>query len=133
MSSLVLFDRGKPLKRLLLATLPWMRCEGDNDDRDPEECVVLPIEESFDLHHFRPSEVLKMLDAYLDAALEEGLREVRLIHGRGKGVQRAQVRQFLRDDGRVERFEQAPPARGGWGATVAWLREPPGRGRPSAV
>ena len=48
--------------------------------------------------------------------------EVRLIHGRGKGVQRARVHKFLRGDDRVERFEEAPPGRGGWGATLVWLR-----------
>ncbi|MBW2315873.1 MAG: Smr/MutS family protein, partial [Deltaproteobacteria bacterium] len=47
---------------------------------------------------------------------------VRLIHGRGKGVQRARVRQFLEGDPRVERFEEAPPGRGGRGANLAWLR-----------
>jgi hypothetical protein len=103
----------------------------DGDDALPsgDELIVLPIEESFDLHHFRPSEVIELLDAYLDAALEAGFDEVRLIHGRGKGVQRARVRQFLARDPRVERFHEAAPGRGGWGATLAWLRPP---ARPQA-
>jgi DNA-nicking Smr family endonuclease len=92
------------------------------DDPPIDEPIVVSIEDSFDLHHFRPKEILEMLDAYLDAALEKGLLEVRLIHGRGKGVQRARVRQFLEGDPRIERFEEAPPGRGGWGATLAWLR-----------
>ncbi len=91
-------------------------------DPSPDEPIVVPIEEAFDLHFYRPAEVLKMVDAYLDAAIEKGFREVRLIHGRGRGVQRAQVQKFLAGDPRVERFEQAPAERGGWGATLAWLR-----------
>ena len=51
-------------------------------DEEPEP-IVVPIEESIDLHHFRPSEILDVVDAYIDAALERGFREVRLIHGKG--------------------------------------------------
>jgi len=72
----------------------------------------------------RPSEITDVVDAYLEAALEAGFREVRLIHGRGKGVQRAQVQRMLARDPRVERFTDAPPGRGGWGATLVWLRTP---------
>jgi dsDNA-specific endonuclease/ATPase MutS2 len=98
-----------------------------SDPEEPWEAgddpVVLPIEDRIDLHHFQPREILEVVDAYLDAALEVGFREVRLIHGRGKGVQRARVQGFLEADPRVERCEEAPPGRGGWGATIAWLRE----------
>jgi dsDNA-specific endonuclease/ATPase MutS2 len=66
-----------------------------------------------------------VVDAYLDEAIARGFREVRLIHGRGKGVQRAQLRRFLAADPRVEDFAQAPPERGGWGATLARLRARP--------
>jgi len=101
---------------------------GDAEDDTPwepgDEPVVLPIEEAIDLHHFQPREILEVVDAYLDAALERGFREVRLIHGRGKGFQRSRVHGFLESDPRVERYGEAPPGRGGWGATIAWLREP---------
>jgi len=89
-----------------------------------DEPIVVEITEAIDLHHFRPSEVLDVVDAYLDAAQERGFTEVRLIHGRGKGVQRARVQKLLRDDDRIERFEEAPPGRGGWGATLVWLKSP---------
>jgi dsDNA-specific endonuclease/ATPase MutS2 len=90
---------------------------------DPEEdLVVVPIEESIDLHNFHPREILEVVDAYLDAALEEGFREVRLIHGRGKGVQRARVQQLLENDPRVVDWNDAPPGRGGWGATLARIQ-----------
>jgi DNA-nicking Smr family endonuclease len=87
------------------------------------DAIVVPIEDGLDLHGFRPRDVLDVVDAYLDAAGERGLLEVRLIHGRGKGVQRAQIRGMLAVDPRVVRFEEAPPGRGGWGATLVWLRE----------
>lgn len=99
------------------------RSPRSNDEAD---LYVVPIEESIDLHHFRPQEILAVVDAYIDAALEAGFREVRLIHGRGKGVQRASIRKFLEHDPRVERFAESSPDRGGWGATLAWLRNPSG-------
>jgi dsDNA-specific endonuclease/ATPase MutS2 len=111
----------------------------DNTKRkgfDPEgEPVVLPIEDSIDLHHFHPSELLEVVDAYLDAVCERGFREVRLIHGRGKGVQRARVQKFLETDPRVNCFFDAPPGRGGWGATVVQLApgEPPERADPNSA
>lgn len=94
--------------------------EGRADAGD--EPWVVPIGSAFDLHSFAPRDVLAAVDAYLDAARELGLVEVRLVHGRGKGVQRAQVRRMLAADPRVERFGDAPADRGGWGATIAWLR-----------
>jgi len=105
--------------------LPRMSADPEDGWNPDEEVFVVPIEEAFDLHHYRPSEILAVVDAYLDAALEAGLREVRLIHGRGKGVQRARVRAFLEADLRVERYAEAPAGRGGWGATLAWLRARP--------
>ena len=96
--------------------------ENEDEFTESDEPIVVGITDSIDLHHFHPSELLDVVDAYLDAANEEGFDEVRLIHGRGKGVQRARVHKFLSDDERVERFEEAPPGRGGWGATLVWLR-----------
>src|SRR5256714_15669454 len=61
-----------------------------------DEPVELPIEESFDLHPFRPEEVRDVTREYLEQARARGFREVRLIHGRGKGVQRANVQALLR-------------------------------------
>jgi dsDNA-specific endonuclease/ATPase MutS2 len=86
--------------------------------------VEIPIGESIDLHLFRPSEVGEVVEAYLEAAAEAGFREVRLIHGRGKGVQRNRVQHLLARSPHVERFADAPGDRGGWGATIAWLRSP---------
>jgi DNA-nicking Smr family endonuclease len=87
---------------------------------DSEEAVVLPISDVLDLHSFQPREVPDVVRDYLDAAYERGLRELRIIHGRGAGVQRATVRRLLERDPRVEAFGDAPLEAGGWGAT--WLR-----------
>jgi len=77
----------------------------------------VPIEDSLDLHSFLPRDVPSVVSEYLDAARGR-FREVRLIHGRGLGVQREVVRSLLerRDD--VERYFDAPEDRGGRGATV---------------
>jgi hypothetical protein len=83
--------------------------------------VVVPIEDSIDLHRFHPAEIADVVAGYLEAAREAGLREVRIIHGRGKGVQRHRVHRLLARDPRVERFCDAPADRGGRGATLARL------------
>ena len=89
-----------------------------------DEPVELPIEDAIDLHPFSPKEIPEVVEAYLEAAQEAGLTEVRLIHGRGIGVQKERVRSVLAKSSRVARFEEAPADRGGWGATIAFL-EPP--------
>lgn len=106
----------------------------DSDQPFGDEPVVVPIEDALDLHGFLPREVRDVVDAYLDAAAEQGFREVRLIHGRGRGVQRRSIQAFLARDPRVERFVDAPPERGGFGATIVWLRITPSRegGSPGA-
>jgi DNA-nicking Smr family endonuclease len=82
----------------------------------------VPIEHTIDLHTFSPRDIPSVVDEYVQAAHEAGLREVRLIHGRGVGVQRARVHQVLRDHPLVESFGDAPESR--LGATVAVLRQP---------
>jgi DNA-nicking Smr family endonuclease len=86
--------------------------------------VEIPIGDALDLHYFPPRDVGAIVDAYLEAAAERGLREVRIIHGRGRGVQRHRVHAHLARSPHVERFEEAPGDRGGWGATLVWLRDP---------
>ena len=81
----------------------------------------VPIEDSFDLHSFRPEDVADVLADYLEEAQRLGLREVRIIHGKGIGVRRAEVRKWLASQPRVFEFFDAPPARGGLGATVVVL------------
>ncbi len=100
------------------ATLPDMEPLAA-DEPDP---IVLPIEDSLDLHAFAPRDIPSVVDEYLRAAADRGFSEVRLIHGRGKGVQRAVVQEQLRNHPLVERFTDAPADRGGWGATIAMLK-----------
>lgn len=85
---------------------------------EPSDEVVVPIEDHLDLHAFRPRDVRSVVDAYLDEAAAAGFREVRLIHGRGVGVQREIVRSLLARRTDVAAFSDAPPERGGWGATI---------------
>jgi len=80
----------------------------------------IPIEDALDLHAFAPRDIPSVVDDYLRAAHEAGLREVRLIHGRGIGVQRARVQQVLRGHPLVESYGDAPESH--LGATVARLR-----------
>ena len=92
-------------------------------DEDPfPDPVEIPIEDSIDLHRFRPGEIGEVVDAYLEAARERGFREVRIVHGRGIGVQRNRVRVHLARSPHVEAFDDAPGDRGGWGATLVRLR-----------
>lgn len=82
---------------------------------------LVPIEDSFDLHSFRPEDVADALADYLEEAQRLGFHEVRVIHGKGKGVRRAEVRKRLAAESRVLDFFDAPPGRGGTGATVVLL------------
>jgi len=96
----------------------------DRDDRpgdDPLEEVVVPLEDRLDLHPFRPRDVRSVVESYLEQALEAGHLEVRLIHGRGIGVQREIIRSLLTKHPAVESFSDAPVERGGWGATLVRL------------
>jgi len=100
--------------------------EGDGSepepDVDPVAHVVLPVEDSIDLHPFAPHDVPQVVADYLEEAHRRGFREVRLIHGRGIGVQRDAVRKVLEGNRYVEAYHDAPASRGGWGATVAYLK-----------
>jgi dsDNA-specific endonuclease/ATPase MutS2 len=89
-----------------------------------EEPHPLPIEDALDLHTFAPRDVASVVEEYLNEAVTRGFREVRLVHGRGIGVQRKIVRAALARHVLVESFADAPPERGGWGATVVQLRIP---------
>ncbi len=92
-----------------------------DDDEFPDE-VVVPIEQAIDLHPFRPKEIKSVVESYLEAAVEAGFVEVRLIHGRGIGVQREIIRKLLSAHPDVVDYRDAPPQRGGWGATIVTLR-----------
>ena len=91
------------------------------EDPDPDSLVELPVEDFIDLHPFPPRDIKDVVTHYLEAAHAEGFREVRLIHGRGIGVQRERVRSTLSKHPLVVSFSDATADRGGWGATIAYL------------
>ena len=92
---------------------------------DASEPVAIPIEDSLDLHSFRPADVRSVVEEYLVAAHARGFTEIRLIHGRGIGVQRASVQSLLATHPLVAGYADAPEDRGGRGATVVRLRGTP--------
>ena len=94
------------------------------EDQDPPPDVVeLPITGELDLHAFAPAEIPSVVAEYLAVCNERGISSVRLVHGKGRGVQRAVVRRLLSELPQVERFEEARPEWGGWGVTLVTLRE----------
>jgi dsDNA-specific endonuclease/ATPase MutS2 len=96
--------------------------EPDVDPFDPfPEPVRLELKDVFDLHSVPPREVRAVVEEYLHEARRLGFRRVRIIHGKGVGVQRETVRKVLARTPFVEHFADAPPEAGGWGATVAVL------------
>jgi DNA-nicking Smr family endonuclease len=81
----------------------------------------IPIEDTLDLHAFAPRDIKSVVEEYVAAAWDHGLREIRLIHGRGRGVQRGIVQQALERHSLVVEFWDAPETH--LGATVARLRD----------
>jgi DNA-nicking Smr family endonuclease len=92
------------------------------DDHEP---LRIPIEQELDLHTFEPRDIPSVVEEYLNEAHAAGLREVRLIHGRGRGVQRGIVQQALERHPMVLQFFDDPAAH--LGATIAILKPPHAR------
>lgn len=93
----------------------------DSDNPFPEP-VSVPITDVFDLHTIQPREVKLVVEEYLKEAREAGFRSVRIIHGKGKGVQREMVRKILERTEFVSDWTDAPPEAGGLGATIVWFK-----------
>ena len=87
-----------------------------------EEPFRIPITDIFDLHTVPPRDVEPIVEEYLEEARKLGLKALRIIHGRGIGVQREIVRSILARTAFVESFGDAPAEAGGWGATLVTLR-----------
>ena len=86
------------------------------------EPIRIPITDIFDLHSVPPRDVEEVVEAYLEEAYRLGLKALRIIHGRGIGVQREIVRSVLARTEFVLEYRDAPAEAGGWGATVVTLR-----------
>lgn len=93
----------------------------DSTDLPP---VELAINGELDLHTFRPSELSPLLTDYIDECRKRGILSLRIIHGKGRGVQRERVHQLLARNPCVKAFRLAPPEAGGWGATLVELAPP---------
>lgn len=87
-----------------------------------EEPIKLPVEDHIDLHPFQPKDIPSVLMEFIEQSRQAGFHEVRLIHGKGKGVQRNIVHAWLRRQSAVESFHDAPLEAGNWGATIVVLR-----------
>ncbi len=91
-------------------------------EHDDAGHVRIPINGVLDLHTFRPSEVGRLVPAYLHECRAAGIFQVRIIHGKGTGTLRETVHALLRREACVSHFALADESGGGWGATVVVLR-----------
>jgi len=87
-----------------------------------EEPIPYPIDGTLDLHQFRPQEVKDVVLDYIDACLEKGIYALRIVHGKGIGVQREIVHSILKKHPAVVSFRHEEGSGGGWGATVVNLK-----------
>ena len=92
-------------------------------DAGSDEPVEIEISDSIDLHAFDPRDVKAVVTEYLKEARKKGFRIVRIIHGKGVGVQRETVRKVLSETEFVRSFKTAPEFSGSWGATIAELKD----------
>ena len=86
-----------------------------------EMAFQLEVRDVLDLHTFRPQEISAVVETYLEEARRKGFSTVRIIHGKGIGVQRERVHAVLRRTPFVARFQDGPLGAGGWGATIIWF------------
>ncbi len=91
-------------------------------DQDFNEPIRIPITDVLDLHSVPPKDMQEVVEEYLIEAHSMGYKALRIIHGRGVGVQREMVRAVLTRTSFVESFDDAPAEAGGWGATLVTLR-----------
>ena len=91
------------------------------DGSDSDEIIELEITDTLDLHSFPPREVAAVVESYLEAAVDKGIHQLRIIHGKGIGAQRRLVQTLLARHPNVVSFADAPPEAGGWGATTVIL------------
>ena len=94
----------------------------DNRNEFPDDPVIIPITDVFDLHSVPPRDAEAAVEEYLEEAHRLGFRAIRIIHGRGIGVQREMVRRILARKPFVGSFSDAPAEAGGWGATIVTLK-----------
>jgi DNA-nicking Smr family endonuclease len=89
--------------------------------KDFNEGIEYPIDGVLDLHTFHPSETHSLVNDYLNECFRAGIKEVRIIHGKGKSVQKSIVHSVLKKNPLVSSFSDASPEAGHWGATIVTL------------
>ena len=95
-----------------------------NENESPfPEIMDIEITDSLDLHAFHPRDIKAVVTEYLKEAREKGFRIVRIIHGKGVGIQRETVRRVLAETEFVKSFKNAPEFSGSWGATIAVFKD----------
>ena len=100
---------------------PSLSAPEELDDSPFPDPIVVPIEDVIDLHPFAPKEIRSVVEEYLRECCTAGFTQVRLIHGKGKGVQRESIRALLARLPYVTDCADAPMEAGGWGATIVYL------------
>ncbi len=96
----------------------------EHDDNNYDDIIELPIDGVIDLHTFSPKDAADVVEEYINACAEKEIYEVRIIHGKGKGVLRRIVHSLLEKHPLVARFT-LDPGDSGWGATIAYLKKNP--------
>lgn len=91
---------------------------------DDPDAIALPIDGTLDLHSFRPAELGELLPDYISECLARQIYELRIIHGKGRGILRARVRTLLARDPRVASLRNADESAGSFGATLVSLQRP---------
>lgn len=94
----------------------------DNDILDNDDIIEIPIDGVIDLHTFSPKDAADVVEEYINACAEKGIYEVRIIHGKGKGILRRIVHSLLEKHPLVEGFN-LDSGGSGWGATIAYLKK----------
>jgi dsDNA-specific endonuclease/ATPase MutS2 len=94
----------------------------DSPEDAPDEPIQIPVTDVLDLHSVPARDVQAVVEEYLSEAYRLGYRALRIIHGRGIGVQRETVRRVLASTSYVADYRDAPMEAGGWGATVVTLK-----------
>jgi DNA-nicking Smr family endonuclease len=102
-----------------------MTIKHDNDNEltvGEEAPIIMPIDGVLDLHTFLPRELNNLIDDYIDACVKAGVFELRIIHGKGKGILKKRVYSILARNKTVQGYSQAAEDAGGWGAVLVKLK-----------
>ncbi|RMD82095.1 MAG: DNA mismatch repair protein MutS [Candidatus Dadabacteria bacterium] len=99
---------------------------GESSSNKPAAgAVVLPVDGLLDLHQFAPADIPAVVPAYLEACREKGILEVRIVHGKGRGILRRGLLALLERLPEVVAVRPAGPGRGSWGAVIVTMRPAP--------